>query len=302
MRNDLDTRARRASANLKEAVSTAELRSVPPGTASRRLPIAALRPIWIVALLLIGSAVGVAMVLESSPTPTTLAPVTTLALVPTTASEVVPSTIAQESTPTTAAAVPVAPVSTTVVLDTEPPLLTITSPEDGAEKKEKTITFAGLTEPGARVFAGRYEADVDSSGNWHIVLVLSEGANVARFVAHDQAGNESKAEVTVFYVIETVKTEPTTPTTEKKIAEFSANATFGSCSETPPYDVYFGTGEPGTLVEISSEYGSGSVEVGAEGQWEKKVHFETAPPGEPFVVHISDEFGRQKQLEFIYTP
>jgi hypothetical protein len=34
---------------------------------------------------------------------------------------------------------------------------------------------------------------------------------------------------------------------------------------------------------------------------EKNVFFETAPPGTAFVIHISDEFGRQRNFEFIYT-
>lgn len=303
MSNDLDARARRAATNLKAAVSAAELSSVPPGTTThRRLLVGVLRPAWIVALLLIGSAVGVAMVLDSAPTLTTVPPATT----PTIVTPTVPSTAAPEPAPpsTAAPAMPVAPTSTTVVQDTEPPLLEITSPEDGAESEEKTITFAGITEPGARVFAGKYEADVDSAGNWHIVLVLSEGSNVARFVARDTAGNESEASVTVSYVVPTTTTttEPTTTTTEKEIAEFTAKAAYGSCTETPPFDVYFGKGEPGSLIQITSEYGSGSVEVGAEGQWEKKIYFETAPPGEPFVVRVFDEFGRQKEFEFVYTP
>jgi len=43
-----------------------------------------------------------------------------------------------------------------------------------------------------------------------------------------------------------------------------------------------------------------AVEVGAEGGWEKKVFFETAPPNVAFVVIVSDEFGRQAEFEFIY--
>jgi hypothetical protein len=163
---------------------------------------------------------------------------------------------------------------------------------------ETTVNFAGTTEPGARVFAGKYQADVDSAGNWQIVLIIGEGSTVARFVARDEAGNESHASVTVYYVM------PTTTTTiiEKEIAEFTAYSTFGSCSETPPYDVYYGTGEPGSQVQVTSEHGSGSVEVGEEGNWEVKVFFEGAPPAEAFLVTVSDEFGRKAKFEFIYTP
>ncbi|MGD2102527.1 MAG: hypothetical protein PVG83_09865 [Acidimicrobiia bacterium] len=304
MSRDLDTRARQAAAGLKAAVSEAELTSVAPGmTTRRRLAVAILRPAWIVALLLIGSAVGVAMVLDSSPTPTTAPPPpTTIVTTPATVVTTVPSTIAP---PTTAAAVvPVAPTSTTVAPDTEPPLLEITSPEDGAEFEEKKITFSGITEPGARVFAGQYEADVDSSGEWHIVLILSEGSNVARFVARDSAGNESEASVTVYYVTPTTTTtEPETTTTEKELAEFSANSMYEFCSDFPPFNVYYGTGEPGSWVEISSEYGSAEVVVAENGEWEKTVVFsEETPPDEPFGVRISDQYGRVKEFQFVYKP
>jgi len=304
MSRDLDTRARRAASNLRDAMSNAQLSSVPPGTPRRRRAlIAVLRPAWVVALLLVGSAVGLAMVLDSSPapTPTTEAPVTTTTVVVTTTVE--PTVTTEPAPPTTAAAVvPVAP-TTTEARDAEPPLLEITSPEEGAEFEEKTITFAGVTEPGARVFAGKYEADVDTEGNWHIALILGEGKNVARFVARDEAGNEAEASVTVYYVAPTTTTtEPETPTTEKELAAFTANQSYGSCTETPPFDVFFGTGEPGSWVDITSEYGSAELQVGENGQWEKKVYFETAPAGTPFGVRIADQYGRVVEFEFVYTP
>ncbi len=192
-----------------------------------------------------------------------LPPATTSTIL-TTSTEAAP-VVTEPAPPTTAAVVPIAPTTTTEPRDTEPPILEITFPEEGAELAEKKITFAGVTEPRARVFAGKYEADVAKSGEWHIVLVLSEGKNTARFVARDPAGNESEASVTVYYAgptTTTTITEPTTSTTEKQPAEFSAHASYGSCSTTPPFDVYYGTGEPGSLVQITSEYGSGPVEVG----------------------------------------
>jgi Glucodextranase, domain B len=303
MSRDLDTRARRAASNLRDVMSDAQLSSVPPGTPRRRRAlIAVLRPAWVVALLLVGSAVGLAMVLDAPPatTPTTEAPVTSTTVVVTTTAA--PTVTTEPAPPTTAAVVPVAP-TTTEAHDAEPPPLAITSPEDGAEFEKKTITFAGTTEPGARVFAGKYEADVDGEGNWHIALILGEGKNVARFVARDEAGNEAEATVTVYYVAPTTTTtEPETPTTEKELAAFTANQSYGSCTETPPFDVFYGTGEPGSWVDITSEYGSAELQVGENGQWEKKVYFETAPAGTPFGVRIADQYGRVVEFEFVYTP
>jgi hypothetical protein len=198
---------------------------------------------------------------------------------------------------------PSAPPTTEVAVDTVPPLLTITSPGEGAELEEKIVTFRGLTEPGAQVFAGRYEAEVDPEGNWELVLVLSEGPNTARFTARDAAGNEAQAAVTVSYLSPTTTTAETTTTTtepEKELAAFEAFATFGVCTETPPYDVYYGSGEPGSKVYVESDFGSGMTEVNGEGGWEIKVEFPEAEPGATFLVKVSDQYGRQKSFEFRY--
>ena len=302
MSRELDARGRRAGDRLRMAIAAAELNSVAPGTHVTRTAVTAiLRPIWVAAFLLAGTAVGVALVFDSGPSPDPIppAPSTTVATTTTIASTTTEAT----TPPTSAAAVPLIPPTTVAPADLEAPHLEITAPHEGAELGEKTVTFAGVTEPGARVFAGPYEADVSASGEWHIFLILNEGSNVARFVARDAAGNESTASVTVHYVVATTTTtKPETPTTQKELAAFSAHATFGSCSETPPYDVYYGTGQPGTRVDIVSEYGSASVEVGPDGHWEKKVVFETAPPGEYFLVKAKDQFGRRVEFEFIYQP
>lgn len=307
MSHDLDARARRAADNLKATVTSAELTTIPPGTKRpRRALTTVLRPVWVAVLLLVGSAVGLALVLEPSPPTATTPPaapstvVTTTTMAPTTTEPIAPAT--------TAAVAPVAPPSTAAASDTEGPPLEITFPAEGEEMTEKIVEFAGTTEPGARVFVGPYEADVNPQGQWQIVLVLNEGSNVARFIARDRAGNETEASVTVYHVAgTTTTTEPKTTTTDKveeesPKAEFTAHATFGSCSETPPYDVYYGTGEPGSIVEIVSEHGSASVEVGPEGHWEKKVIFETAPLDEFFLVKATDEFGRRVEFEFVYAP
>lgn len=311
MSRDLDARGRSAAAGLKAAMAAAELRSLPPGRPNAHRTLALiLRPVWVAVLLALGSAVGLAIVLDSDPGPAPVPAVTTTTIIaPSTT--VGSTTTSEPAPPTTVAVVPIAP-STTVFTDLEPPALEIVSPEDGAQMSEKTVTFSGTTEPGARVFAGRYEAEVDSSGNWQIVLILQEGSNVARFVARDPAGNEAEASVTVHYVVPTTTTteplpttieKPTTTTTIKEeIAEFTAHATFGECSEIPPFDVYYGTGMPGSLVQVTSEHGSGSVEVGEKGNWEIKVIFAEAPPGELFVVRVGDEFGHHADFEFVHNP
>jgi hypothetical protein len=293
MRPDLDTRARMAAAGLRSAVDRAELTSMPPQERFRGSTWV-FRPAWVMAaVLFVGAAIGVAMVLEPSESAPTTVPTTTT-----------PSTTTTLASTTTVPSLPVVPgavpPSTTVSVDTTPPPLEITSPEDGATVAERTVVFSGTTEPGASVFAGRWQADVSGDGSWSIALVLSEGANRARFVARDAAGNETEAAITVHYVPTTTTTKP--QNTEPELANFTAFAKFGSCSETPPYDIYYGTGQPGSRVFVSSEYGSGSVKVADSGEWEVKVFFETAPIGKSFVVKVHDEFGRKKTLDFVYTP
>lgn len=69
--------------------------------------------------------------------------------------------------------------------------------------------------------------------------------------------------------------------------EKTANKTYGSCSEDPPYDIYHGTAPAGTEVSITSAYGSGSTAADGEGNWQKQVFFSGAPIGEPFTVTVN---------------
>lgn len=226
---------------------------------------------------------------------TTEAPVVDTTAAPSPAPDVPPPNT--ESPPTTEA--PTTTLAPTTTVDTTAPGLAVTSPADGAHFEQTIVTFSGETEPGATVIAGgKWPATVDAEGHWSIQLVLAPGANGASFVATDAAGNQASARITVYYDAP----EPTTTSTTEAPAagkEFTASATYYSCSESPPYDVYYGTADPGTLITISSEYGSAVVEVNGEGQWEKKVHFETAPYGVPFLVTVKDHTGKKKQFEFV---
>ena len=187
------------------------------------------------------------------------------------------------------------PPPTTEPADLEPPPIVITSPKDGDRFDTTTIWFEGTTEPGATVAAGRWEADVDAEGNWAIKLILSDGANRATFTATDAAGNQATASVVVYY------DPPPPPKEEPKDWEFTAHQVYGSCAEKPPYDVFWGTAKPGTVVTITSEYGSGTAAVNGEGEWEVKVYFEEAPLGKVFAVKVKDAFGAKKVFEFVHT-
>lgn len=174
--------------------------------------------------------------------------------------------------------------------DTTPPRIEILHPEDGQVFHEKTITFEGKTEPGAKVTAGRYEADVDKEGHWKIRLVLSEGRNLARFTATDAAGNSADATVTVVYE----------PKDEKPPSvEFSAHQKYGSSTARPPYDLFWGTATPGAKIFIESEFGSKQVTANSKGGWEAKVYFPEAPIGKAFRVVVESSDGGRKVFEFV---
>jgi hypothetical protein len=182
--------------------------------------------------------------------------------------------------------------------DVSAPDLVILFPEDGQHFKEKKVAFEGKTEPGARVFAGKYEADVDDAGNWRIVLILThDGANRAVFVATDEAGNKSEASVKAFYDAPetTDKEEPK----DVESYEFVAHQQYGSCGEELPYDKFYGKGAPGTKIWIESKYGGGSTVIGESGEWFVKVDFPEAPCGQAFEVVLETNKDHRKVFEFI---
>jgi len=67
----------------------------------------------------------------------------------------------------------------------------------------------------------------------------------------------------------------------------TANSTYGTCAEDPPYDIYYGTAPEGTSVSISSPYGSGETTANGSGEWSKQVFFTGATIGEPFTVTVT---------------
>jgi hypothetical protein len=295
---DLDTRARSASDGLRRSVAAADLVLAEPPTVRRHVA-RNLTPAWamsagaVTALLLLFGvwALRPAIVADDLDATTTTAVVT--ATIPTTTTPVPPTTDAT-------GAVPVAPVTTTASVDLTPPPISIASPFEGQVFEVTHVTFAGTTEPGARVFGGPYEATVEADGTWSIVLILSEGSNRATFTAVDTAGNEASASVTVVYSPPT-KTTTTPKEPAKDPAPFVAHATSLESSASPPYGEYHGSGEPDSLVKVVAEWGSGETVVTPDGSWYLKVPFPKAPPGVLFEVKVKDQFGRYAYFTMTYT-
>ena len=106
--------------------------------------------------------------------------------------------------------------------DTTPPPLKITSPKDGATVSDRVVEIEGTTEPGADVFIGPYNAEVDPGGDWAIDVVLAAGPNGAVVTARDSAGNESQKRVVINYDAPTTTTKAPTTTQSKTTATTEA--------------------------------------------------------------------------------
>lgn len=302
----LDTLARASADAVHESVSSLE---VPIGAVGAAASVAA--SFKVAGYALAGAAATVAVVaalIVAAPTEDDAANQTTSTVVTSTSSVPVTSTV---PVPTENTIMPVAPIvdaptttsppptSLEPFPDTTPPALAVTSPGNNDHVTAKVVTFRGSTEPGAAVTAsGKFVAAVAADGSWEIDLVVAAGANGVVFSAKDAAGNESTVRMTIHLDVEAEPKEPTTTTTEAGW-EFSATQKFGTCSEPIPYDVFSGSAKPGTKVTISSPYGGGTVEAGAEGGWSLKVHFPEAPFNVPFVVSVVDSFGATKTFEFV---
>ncbi len=311
--NPLDARARSASAAIQESLGAAAT-PAPFATVVRRALITkvmnvALVGLGIAAVIGAGAAfrtpqpqVPVADTIAATSTTTsevpelttTEAPATTVVALPAT-TEAPATTTTTESpsttTPTTTTTTEPPPTTTTTTTttkppDTEPPDIVITSPENRQRFEKKEILVRGITEPGATVTYRERVANMADDGKWQIRVLLDSGRNRITVTATDAAGNSAQDTVIVFYI-------------PPDVAAFAAHAKFGSCELDPPFDVYYGEGEPGSRVFITSKYGNGQTTVNGEGLWEIQVFFHEAPYGEPFLVAATDEFGRSKTFEFV---
>lgn len=88
-----------------------------------------------------------------------------------------------------------------IILDTEPPSLTLDSPNDGDEffDEEKEITLKGATEKSASLYINQRLAIIDSQGSFSFTYELKEGDNEIEMRAVDLAGNQTVKNIKVSY-------------------------------------------------------------------------------------------------------
>lgn len=182
-----------------------------------------------------------------------------------------------------------------VEADTTPPPIAVTDPVDGSHTTSKSYTFRGETEPGARVFAGQWEADVTAQGRWALTLVLSPGKNTVTFTAKDAALNRATDTVTVHYDAPAGAGKPAA-----QGVGFTATQEHASKEWDPPYTYYSGTAKPGTKVKAISDHGNGHGYADDHGNWRFKVWFEGAPAGShTWAVEVTSlHTGESKRFEF----
>ena len=85
-------------------------------------------------------------------------------------------------------------------LDVTPPILTITSPKDGATTSSPSVTVAGWTEPSVNLLVNGLRVGVAPEGSFSFPLALSEGTNTITATATDASGNSVSTTVRATYV------------------------------------------------------------------------------------------------------
>jgi hypothetical protein len=166
----------------------------------------------------------------------------------------------------------------------------ITSPGPETETDAATIVVSGEATPGLDLKVGGIPTPVAADGRWSQTVPLVGGWNEIWAKGYVDGTKVAYDTVGVHRLIpETV--------------DFTSNQQWGTCSENPPYDVFWGTATPGHQVKVWSEYGSKTVTVGESGTWEAKVYFEGAPAGTAVDVIVKNlATGEGHSHTFMYTP
>jgi hypothetical protein len=100
----------------------------------------------------------------------------------------------------------------------------------------------------------------------------------------------------------TTTTKGGVTTTTKADRAFTAHQQKGSSSDDPPWDFFWGTGSPGDTITIYTvpDYGSTTTTVGANGDWEVKIHFTNPPVNQEFHVKAMNGAGVKHYFTFTW--
>ena len=174
----------------------------------------------------------------------------------------------------------------TLIIDTEAPEVTITSPMMGEELDDSTPTITGTGEPGStvEVFVDGEkvgEVVVDENGDWSFTVEteLSTGEHTIEATTTDEAGNTgSTGEVTI--IIGGSGTTVTNPTPGGEV--------------TGPDVTVNGTGTPGDTITVTIGDRTETVTVDENGDW--SVTVTDVPEGDATIV-VTDGSGQTTEVE-----
>ncbi|QSQ27964.1 OmpA family protein [Pyxidicoccus parkwayensis] len=131
------------------------------------------------------------------------------------------------------------PATHTWTVDTQAPVVTLTTPASGAVLTNPQVTYSGTTEPGASVTVVVDGVNVgtvtaDSSGNWTLPVgtELGEGPHSVTVTATDPAGNTSQP-VTHPFTVDALPPDTTFTATPPALTN-STSATFEFTSDESP--------------------------------------------------------------------
>ncbi|HEX9644919.1 MAG TPA: hypothetical protein VGC11_13090 [Acidimicrobiia bacterium] len=150
--------------------------------------------------------------------------------------------------------------------------------------------YWGTAAPGAAIHVasdyGRGATEANHEGNWELRVEFPDApCNQAFSVVVES--RQGRAE---FRMKRACRTE----------VEFTAHQKYGSCDETVPYDVFFGTAAPGTEIWVESGFGRGHTVAGENGEWRVRVEFPDSPVGVAFDVVIESSAGHRKVFSFVH--
>ncbi len=163
--------------------------------------------------------------------------------------------------------------------------------------------YEGTAQPGSKV---KFLSD-KIDGGWDYVYA-DEAGNFRKVVTfHHTPAGESTVNVTVKSMA-TGQQKNFSFTSYKAGAPavaFTASQVYETCSEPVPYDVFHGTAQPGSKVKFFADHIDGGwtyVLADANGNWEKRVDFPSAPRGQTFQVRVhSVATGEDKYFNFTAT-
>mgnify|MGYP000462908736 CR=1 FL=1 len=88
-----------------------------------------------------------------------------------------------------------------IIVDSQKPEISLNQPKENERffDKDNPITISGQTEPNSKVTVNGRFAMINNEGRFEVEVYLTEGDNQLEIISLDQAGNETRKNLTVSY-------------------------------------------------------------------------------------------------------